>query len=727
MTGAPEVQQQSQPLANGTDHIEHLHRALDLLEVERIQAWGNELAARLQRGARLLAAGNGGSAAEAQHLTSELVGRLRDDRQPLSAIALHADTSAVTAIGNDYGYDEVFARQVRAHGRPGDVLLLLSTSGRSGNLLRAAGAARERGMTVWALTGAAPNPLGELADEAVRAHGPTATVQECHLVAVHVLCASVDIALGVCPPLTRAGGRLLFAGNGGSAAEAQHLTSELVGRFRAERAPLSAIALHADSSSVTAITNDYGPEPTAPADEKPQGIRRLVVVGDVLLDRDIAGTADRLSPEAPVPLIADARTTDRPGGAGLAALLAAREPGWHVTLVCGLGHDAPGARVRALLDEAGIEVLDLATSGTTPVKTRVRAADRTLLRYDTAAGPLPLGPLPDPVRTRLAEAAAVLVCDYGRGITSHDELRQALTDAAAGRPLVWDPHPNGTDPVPGTALAVPNADEALLRSGVPGPRDLAGDTARAVQLLAAWPVKQIAVTRGRDGAVLVADADGHPLAVPARPASGDTCGAGDQLAVTAAVMLGTGRLPSHALAAAVDAATSYVRAGGPAGLTTPPASGQPDPLEVAARVRERGGKVVGAGGCFDLLHAGHLSLLAQARQLGEVLIVCINSDASVQRLKGADRPVVGEQERAALLEALDCVDGVLVFGEDTPEKVLAELRPDIWVKGGDYAGRRIPEADLVESWGGEVVTVPYLDGYSTTTRIDRLTQQAGTR
>ncbi|MGW2543995.1 adenylyltransferase/cytidyltransferase family protein, partial [Kitasatospora sp. NPDC001574] len=139
-----------------------------------------------------------------------------------------------------------------------------------------------------------------------------------------------------------------------------------------------------------------------------------------------------------------------------------------------------------------------------------------------------------------------------------------------------------------------------------------------------------------------------------------------------------------------------------------------------------GGTVVGAGGVFDLLHTGHLALLEQARRLGDALIVCINADASVARLKGTDRPVVGEQERAALLEALDCVNGVLVFGEDTPEEILTRLRPDIWVKGGDYAGRHIPEADLVESWGGTVVTVPYLDGNSTTARIDRL-QRAGAR
>lgn len=649
----------------GRAHIQALTTALPLLDTGRLQTWGRLLADRLPAGARLLVAGNGGSAAEAQHLTSELVGRFRTERAPLSAIALHTDSSSVTAITNDYGASEVFARQVRAHGRPGDVLLLLSTSGTSPNVLAAAQTGRELGLTVWALTGPAPNPLAEAADQAVCVDADqVATVQECHLVAVHVLCAAVD----------------------------DHLT-----------------------------------DPASSPGTESDGRRRLVVVGDVLLDRDITGAADRLSPEAPVPVVAEAHCIDRPGGAGLAALLAAREPGWHVTLVCGLGQDSPGARVSALLEEAGVDVINIATSGTTPVKTRVRAADRTLLRFDTPTAPLPLGPLPDPVHAHLAEAAAVLVCDYGRGITSHEELRKALTNAAGGRPLVWDPHPKGAAPVPKTALAVPNTDEALLLTAGTGPRDLAGDSERAARLLSAWPVTQVAVTRGPHGAVLVTDLDAHPQVVPALPATGDTCGAGDQLAVTAALLLGARQLPSHALAAAVEAATAYVQAGGPASLTTPPTAAHPGPLELAARTRARGGTVVGAGGVFDLLHAGHLSLLEQARRLGDTLIVCINADTSVSRLKGTDRPVVGEQERAALLEAMDCVDGVLIFSEDTPEETLAQLRPDIWVKGGDYAGRRIPEADLVESWGGTVVTVPYLNGNSTTARIDRLTQRAGAR
>ncbi|MGA5037766.1 D-sedoheptulose-7-phosphate isomerase [Streptomyces capoamus] len=181
-----------------TTHCDDLAKALEAFRdhAPLVGRWGTELARRLGAGARLLVAGNGGSAAQAQHLTAELVGRYRDDRPPFSAVALHADTSSTTAIANDYGVQEVFARQTAAHGRPGDVLLLLSTSGASANLLAAADRAHRQGMTVWALTGRAPNPLQLGADEALCVDAPAgATVQELHLVAVHMLCEAFDQAV----------------------------------------------------------------------------------------------------------------------------------------------------------------------------------------------------------------------------------------------------------------------------------------------------------------------------------------------------------------------------------------------------------------------------------------------------------------------------------------------------------------------------------------------------
>ncbi|MFF1277531.1 SIS domain-containing protein [Streptomyces marokkonensis] len=180
-------------------HCRSLQEALDGLRrdgLPRIADWGGRLAAHLTDRGRLLAAGNGGSAAQAQHLTAELVGRYRQERRAYSALALHAETSSVTAIGNDYGFDHVYARQVIAHGRPGDVLMLLSTSGRSANLIAAAVAARRAALRVWALTGPGPNPLAEAAQEALCVDaGSTATVQEAHLVAVHLLCESFDAAV----------------------------------------------------------------------------------------------------------------------------------------------------------------------------------------------------------------------------------------------------------------------------------------------------------------------------------------------------------------------------------------------------------------------------------------------------------------------------------------------------------------------------------------------------
>ncbi|UUU25511.1 D-sedoheptulose-7-phosphate isomerase [Streptomyces sp. DSM 40750] len=181
--------------------VGHCDELLDALGAFRASAhiterWGERLAAVLGGGGRLLAAGNGGSAAQAQHLTAELVGRYRHDRPAFSALALHADTSSTTAIANDFGVDEVFARQVRAHGRPDDVLMLLSTSGASANLLSAADAGRAAGLRVWAMTGPAPNPLLAGSDEALCVNaGSAATVQELHLVAVHMTCAAFDAAL----------------------------------------------------------------------------------------------------------------------------------------------------------------------------------------------------------------------------------------------------------------------------------------------------------------------------------------------------------------------------------------------------------------------------------------------------------------------------------------------------------------------------------------------------
>ncbi len=184
-----------------TAHLDALSPALQSLysSAGTLARWGTVLADRLSAGGRLLVAGNGGSAAEAQHLSAELVGRFDAERGAYSAISLHAETSALTAISNDYGFEQSFARQVRAHGRAGDVLLLLSTSGKSPNLLAAAQAARTAGLATWALAGAEPSPLTEACDEAIGIAGPAANIQECHLIAIHAICRVFDAEVSKLP------------------------------------------------------------------------------------------------------------------------------------------------------------------------------------------------------------------------------------------------------------------------------------------------------------------------------------------------------------------------------------------------------------------------------------------------------------------------------------------------------------------------------------------------
>jgi len=474
-----------------------------------------------------------------------------------------------------------------------------------------------------------------------------------------------------------------------------------------------------------------------------------VVIGDALLDRDLDGRAERLAPDAPVPVVDAMERHDRAGGAGLAATLAAAG-GHAVTLVCALGDDAAGARVRALLEQAGVAVCDLGLHGATPEKVRVRAGGRVLVRLDSGGEARGCGPLTERAHAALAGADAVLVSDYGRGVAAAPSVRAALSRRGA-TPIVWDPHPNGPDPVPGCVLVTPNAREAGRAEPWPAGRDpvpgcvlvtpnareaepwpaggepaaadrgssLAIAEARARALRARWGAVNVCVTLGSRGAVLVGAA-GPALAVPARGvAVADPCGAGDCFAVTAAGLLAAGALPSEAVRAAVAAASDFVAAGGAAGWSAP--HSQPlerDAIELAARVRAGGGTVVATGGCFDLLHAGHVRALEAARGLGDCLIVCLNSDQSVRRLKGDDRPLVPERDRAAVLAALRCVDAVVVFEEDDPRAVLRELRPHIWAKGGDYAVSELPEAATLAEWGGRAVVVPYVAGRSTTRLIE---------
>jgi D-beta-D-heptose 7-phosphate kinase / D-beta-D-heptose 1-phosphate adenosyltransferase len=232
-----------------------------------------------------------------------------------------------------------------------------------------------------------------------------------------------------------------------------------------------------------------------------------------------------------------------------------------------------------------------------------------------------------------------------------------------------------------------------------------------------------------------AGANGAPLAVPAAAApGGDPCGAGDRFASRAATSLADGATAEEAVQAAVAAASRFVAAGGAGAFARDAGAAAPRPdaerapgddaLALAEAVRAAGGTVVATGGCFDLLHPGHIRSLEAARALGDCLVVCLNSDASVRRLKGDGRPVVGQADRAAVLRALRCVDAVMVFEEDTPAAALERLRPDVWAKGGDYAGRELPEAAVLERWGGQAVVLPFVDGKSSTRLIEEASLRA---
>ncbi|HEX8305583.1 MAG TPA: PfkB family carbohydrate kinase [Jatrophihabitans sp.] len=501
----------------------------------------------------------------------------------------------------------------------------------------------------------------------------------------------------------------------------------------------------------------------------------LVVVGDVMLDIDLIAESARLSPEAPVPVLHDPVEHRRPGGAALAALLAAAGPR-PVVLVAPLATDEAGRQLRRML--AGrLELVALPWGGSTPVKTRLRVAEHPVARLDRGGDRGLIGPLPERVRAVLASAAAVLVSDYGRGVTADAEVRAALTGLSC--PLVWDPHPRGAAPVPGSTLVTPNLAELAGFVAMDACGSLAAIRRGAQQLARQWQAGSVCVTLGSRGAMFCLADNAPHLVAAAQVAAGDTCGAGDCFAAAAAAGLADGVLPSEAVALGVAAAGRFVAAGAAAGLRLDPsgagvppaaeheaaetettgagvppaaeteaaetAAPQPQAAEPEAAaagpsrpeaaadpneldrlldgVRSRHGVVVATGGCFDLLHAGHIATLQAARAAGDCLVVCLNSDASVRRLKGAQRPLQPAADRARVLAALECVDAVVVFEEDTPAAVLRRIRPDIWAKGGDYSGVPLPESAVLAEWGGEAVTVPYLRGRSTSALVE-LARQA---
>ena len=373
-----------------------------------------------------------------------------------------------------------------------------------------------------------------------------------------------------------------------------------------------------------------------------------------------------------------------------------------------------------------MELIDIGRAATV-VKTRIMAGGRTLARLDRGdASPPAFGRCDaDRLRDRLRGASGVLASDYGLGILG----LPVMPGSARG-------HPEGSCPSSGIRIPAGRARSPAPRSSRPtrtrppsSPEipagGLDGSIQQARRLAQIWDCDSVAVTRGGRG-VTLAGRDGLPRIVPVdRVDDADTCGAGDAFAAAAAAALAEGEDVGLAVELAVARAGplrpagSGLRATGhPAPSSTRWGSRERRASDVAARVRAAGGTVVLAGGCFDLLHAGHVAYLQAARNLGDCLIVALNSDSSVRGLKGPDRPLMRAEDRIRVLEALRCVDAVEVFHESTPPAVIERLRPHVFAKGGDYTEASVPEASLVRALGGQVVLLPLLSGRSSTRLVE---------
>ena len=465
--------------------------------------------------------------------------------------------------------------------------------------------------------------------------------------------------------------------------------------------------------------------------------RSVAVIGDVMLDAYVWGDVQRVSPDAPVPVVDLRRRSAAAGGAANVALNLAAA-GASVRLVGVVGEDASGATLRRLLGDAGLrdDGLVTETARRTTTKTRVVARGQQLIRLDEEdRGAFPAGSsaeLDRRVRAAVDGVDAVLISDYAKGFVDASLVRR-VAEAAAGRiPVVVDPKARDLSRYRGCTAITPNRAEAEASSG----RTISGDedvAAAAEALAAGCGARQVLITRGDRGLSLWEPE--RVTHVPARAREVyDVTGAGDT--VIAYFTLG--------LAAGIDAADAALLANAAASVavskvgttvvapdeivrsleTGPSAAGKIlDRTQAQAfveRERSRGRRIVLTNGCFDLLHAGHVHLLDRARAEGDVLVVAVNSDASIRRLKGPERPLVSEADRTRVLAALDAVDAVVVFADDTPQALIEALRPDVLVKGGDYAVSQIVGADWVVAHGGRVATIPLVAGRSTTALVDAI-------
>ncbi len=458
---------------------------------------------------------------------------------------------------------------------------------------------------------------------------------------------------------------------------------------------------------------------------------RILVLGDIMLDRYWSGPCQRISPEAPVPIVQVQQEQDRLGGGANVARNAVHL-GAHACVLGRRGTDAAGERLRALCDEAGIEnhwIID----GPTTLKLRIHSRQQQLIRVDFEEKQPLLAEQWLPLLTRVNATFrpnALVLSDYGKGVLA--EVAPIIDWARShALPILIDPTGSDYGRYRGATVLTPNVAELEAAMG-PCPND---DSLlqRGDQLLREQQLTALLITRSERGMTLLRPHEA-PFHLPTQAREVfDVTGAGDTVIATLASGLATGMDWQRATVIANAAAGVVVGKWGTAtasrdeleAILHPQAPFHRQCLDVNALVkavqqrRALGERIVFTNGCFDLLHAGHVTYLQQAKALGDRLIVAVNDDSSVARLKGNSRPINPLTARMAVLAGLACVDWVTAFSEDTPQNLIEQLVPDVLVKGGDYAVEAIVGGDFVRAHGGEVRVLPFLTGFSTTQLIER--------
>ena len=458
---------------------------------------------------------------------------------------------------------------------------------------------------------------------------------------------------------------------------------------------------------------------------------RVIVAGDVMLDRYWHGDAGRISPEAPVPVVAVERVEDCPGGAANVALNVA-SLGAQCTLLGCIGRDAAGTALRRILEAAGVACDFVEVDHWNTIqKVRMVSRQQQLLRSDFEA-PLPAAAaaaLGSKLSAHLPNAAALVLSDYDKGALQSPAGMVAAAKAA-GLAVVVDPKFKPFADYAGASLLKPNQREFNAAVGAAGDVHALGEQAQS--LCRELGIGALVVTAGADGMTVV---DGGQVRhLPARPVEVyDVTGAGDTAAAALGVAAALGWPPLDAARLANVAASLVVAKSGTAAVNGPELAyaaaqagmdrgvlSQAQLLPAVAAARQAGERVVLTNGCFDILHAGHVAYLEQARRLGDRLLVAVNDDASVSRLKGPHRPVNPLPRRLRVLAGLKSVDWVVGFPEDTPEALISQVRPEVLAKGGDYRRNQVVGADQVIAYGGKVEVLGLVEDCSTSAVLDGL-------